>query len=266
MHALLHNSIFAGGYRSVGIGWCRGLKGERVNSRVIDGLTNETKCSTACSTLEVRVANETYECHGYAYAFSGPFAGRCYLYGKGMEKGLVWTWLPTEWQADPRANFVIGATYPQPGVKCMLRGTANPVDLHWHILCHSDHSFFLTFVLQILGPQRACPAKLGRPPSPHFAASQSEQWQQRLHHWNHARPLSETCACTFASMHECWSHESRWPLCDEIGFPSCVTGETLVQDFFGRVLPQSMSYSFKLSDSIPAAIGEFKGLQELYGL
>ena len=134
MHALLHNALSAGGYRSVGTGWCRGPKGERVNSRMIDGLANETKCSAACSTLEVRAANETYECHGYAFAFGGPFAGRCYLYGQGMEKGLVWTWLPTEWQADPRPNFVVAGTYPQPGVKCMLRGTAGNARFDSHIL------------------------------------------------------------------------------------------------------------------------------------
>ena len=74
------------------------------------------------------MGNETYECHGYAYAFSGPFTGRCYLYGKGMDKGLVWTWQPTEWQGDPRPSFIIGGIYSQPGVKCMLRGMAAKIE------------------------------------------------------------------------------------------------------------------------------------------
>ena len=72
---------------------------------------------------------------------------------------------------------------------------------------------------QISVRQRACPAKLGRYPSPHCVAARFEQWLQCFHHWNHAKPPSETCTCTVTSMSARQSHES-WPPCKEIGVPN----------------------------------------------
>ena len=106
----------------VGFGWCRGPNhSERVNGRVKDSMSQE-ECAAACDVLP--------DCSGYSHSAAtfvlAPL--RCYLYGPGLERGLIayeggGEGL-TNWHGYPKPNEVIGTSNGYVNVVCRRRTPA----------------------------------------------------------------------------------------------------------------------------------------------
>ena len=119
----LNIQLCAGSFQLVGTGWCRGQDGaQKVNGRVKAGLIDDAACANACTVLN--------GCEGYAFAFKGEFVRRCYLHGKGLDKGLPLYAEPVseiEWEGYTQPNLHIAAASGYSEARCFLqKGTCHP--------------------------------------------------------------------------------------------------------------------------------------------
>ena len=65
----------------------------------------------------------------HAFAFKGKSAGRCVLYGKGLDERLVQYAEPPsekEWEGDTQLNFLVAAANGEDTAKCFAKGTSWP--------------------------------------------------------------------------------------------------------------------------------------------
>ena len=106
-------------------GWCRpdDVNG-RVNAKGRDSIASSIDCEAECLSVGT-------DCVGYAYADQDgtQYAGRCYIYGAGVDAGLPsGTLNGFEWHGVPQSQATIGGasvcmTRHDPSDGCYARGS-----------------------------------------------------------------------------------------------------------------------------------------------
>ena len=96
-----------------------------MNGRVRAALSAEADCASACDAQAA--------CVGYTYYYAGSATslGRCFIYGPGLQSGLVQMDLAgpsaTEWQGYPQPSAVIAGANGSANRRCMRRGDLRPL-------------------------------------------------------------------------------------------------------------------------------------------